>query len=153
VSDQFTSARGRKVVSRASAEELGNVSHLVVNGEHQRIVAVVVGKRRQARLIDWHDLSRFGPDAIMVTDEKALREPKDEREQAAASGELELLGRRALSDFGNTLGEVDDVIFDPDTGALETVLVGKDEHAAASLLGAGSFAAILHLRVDETAQV
>jgi len=31
---------------------------------------VVVGKRRKARLIDWQDLSGFGPDAIMVADEK-----------------------------------------------------------------------------------
>jgi len=150
MSDQFTSARGRKVVSRSSAEELGTVSHLVINGEHQRIATVVVGKRRKARLIDWQDLSGFGPDAIMVADENALREPRDEREQAATAGELELLGRRALSDFGNRLGQVDEVTFDPDTGALETILVGEDEYPAASLLGAGSFAVIIHLLVDET---
>jgi uncharacterized protein YrrD len=150
MSDQFTSARGRKVVSRSSAEELGTVSYLVVNGEHQRIATVVVGKRRKARLIDWQDLSGFGPDAIMVAAENALREPRNEREQAAASGELQLLGRRALSDVGNTLGTVDDVIFDPGTGALETILVGDDEHPATSLLGAGSFAVILHLPVAET---
>jgi sporulation protein YlmC with PRC-barrel domain len=150
VSDRFTSAQGRKVVSRGSAEELGTVSHLVVNGEQRRIVTVVVGKRRKARLVDWPDVSGFGPDAIMVADEKTLREPKDERDQAAASGKLELLGRRALSDLGNRLGEVTDVTFDPDTGAVETILVGKDEHPAASLLGAGSFAVILHLGDDET---
>jgi sporulation protein YlmC with PRC-barrel domain len=123
---------------------------MVVNGDQRSIVSVVVGKRRKARLVDWQDVSGFGPDAIMIADDKALREPRDDREQAAASGDLELLGRRALSDSGNRLGEVTDVTFDPDTGAVETILVGKDEHPAASLMGAGSFAVILHLGDDET---
>jgi sporulation protein YlmC with PRC-barrel domain len=150
MSDQFTAARGRKVVSRASAEELGNVSHMVVDAEQRRIVAVVVGKRRKARLVEWEGFTGFGPDAVMVADESSLREPRDEREQAAASGELELLGRPVLSDLGNLLGEIGDVGFDPETGALETILVGEDNQPATSLVGVGSFAVILHL--NETAE-
>ena len=148
MSDRFTAAQGRKVVSRTTAEELGTVRHLVVDGEQRRIVSVVVGRRRKASLVDWQDLSGFGPDAIMVADEAALRDPVGRHERAAVSGALELRGRRALSDLGNVLGQVDDVIFEPDTGVLETILVGEDEHPAASLLGAGSFAVILNLRVD-----
>ena len=63
-------------------------------------------------------------------------------------GKLELLGKRALSDMGNDLGMVSDVVFDPATGALETLLLGDREQPAASLLGAGSFAAIVTAPAD-----
>ena len=35
MSDRFAAAAGRKVVSRASAEELGKLTHLVVEAEHR----------------------------------------------------------------------------------------------------------------------
>jgi uncharacterized protein YrrD len=147
MSERFTAVHGRKVVSRASAEELGTVSHLLVDTQRRRVVSLVVGKRRNAQLVDWEDLSGLGADAVMVSDEASLREPRDEREQAAVHGHLELIGRRALSDLGNELGKIHDVTFDADSGALETITVGDHEEPANSLLGAGSYAVIL--RVDD----
>jgi uncharacterized protein YrrD len=143
VSERFSAVHGRKVVSRASAEELGTVNHLVVDTKARRVVSLVVGKRRNAKLVDWEALSGLGADAVMVTDEASLREPRDDGDEAAARGHLELLGRRALSDQGNELGKIDDVSFDPENGVLEAIVVGDDEHPASSLLGAGSYAVIL----------
>jgi uncharacterized protein YrrD len=148
MSDRFTAAEGRKVVSRASAEELGNVTRFVVDAKQRRIVSLVIGKRRNARLVNWESLSGFGADAVMVTDEESLHEPQDDHEQAAANGDLELLGRRALSHLGNELGKIDDITFDPDTGALEAIIVDDHETPAGSLLGAGSYAVIL--RANDT---
>ena len=148
MSERFKAAQGRKVVSRASAEELGNVSHLVVDAQSRRIVSLVVGRRRNARLIDWEHVSGFGADAVMVDDEASLLEPRDEHDHAAARGQLDLLGRRALDDLGNELGEIDDVAFDAASGALETIIVGEHETPAEALLGAGSYAAILHAVED-----
>ena len=79
----------------------------------------------------------------MVVDEGALRPPADDRERAAGDGKLELLGKRALSERGNELGEIDDVTFDADTGALEELLIGDRRIPAGSLLGSGSYAAVL----------
>lgn len=143
MSEQFKAAEGRRVVSRASAEKLGTVSRLLVDADCRRIASVIVGKRRKARLIDWDSLSGFGADAVMVADEAALREPQDARDEAAVHGDLELLGRRVLSDAGNELGEIEDVIFDPQTGALEALVVGGEQEPAAAILGAGSYAVIL----------
>jgi sporulation protein YlmC with PRC-barrel domain len=56
---------------------------------------------------------------------------------------LELVGMRVLSDLGNDLGTISDVVFDPVTGVIETLVVGDREVPAASLLGVGSFAAIV----------
>jgi hypothetical protein len=75
---------------------LGPVSHLLVDARQRRIAAVVIGRGKKAQLIEWAHLSGFGPDAVMVLDEGALRPPSDDRERAAAEGKLELLGKRAL---------------------------------------------------------
>lgn len=143
MSDSFRRATGRKVISRASAQDLGAVSHLLVDVERREIVGVIIGRGKKARLVDWAQLSGFGPDAVMVGDEGALRPPADDRERAAADGRLELLGKRALTERGNELGKLDDVTFDPDTGGLEMLLISEQRVPAASLLGNGSYAAVL----------
>jgi sporulation protein YlmC with PRC-barrel domain len=79
----------------------------------------------------------------MVDDEGALRPPADDRERAAAEGKLELVGKRALSERGNELGELDDVTFDADSGVLEELVIGDRRVPAGSLLGSGSYAAVL----------
>jgi uncharacterized protein YrrD len=147
MSDSFSAAEGRKVVSRQSAEELGTVYHLVVDVSARHVTKLVVGKRRRARLVEWARLSGMGPDAAIVETDDALREPADEQERAAANGKLELLGKRALQDTGIELGKIDDVVFDPSSGELLQIVVGETEHPATLLLGAGSYAVVLSARV------
>jgi uncharacterized protein YrrD len=144
----FAAARGRRMVSRRSAEGLGELAHIVVDAAHQQIVWLVIGKGRKALLVDFDDVSGFGPDAVMIVDESALRTPRDDREQDAADGKLELLGRRALSDTGNDLGTVTDVVFDPVSGTIEALIIGEDERPGASLLGAGSYAVVVRAPAD-----
>ena len=143
MSDRFASASGRKVVSRASAEQLGKLSHLVVDVERRQVASLVVGKGRKALLVAWENVSGFGPDAVMVVDEGALRPPADDREAAAIEGSLALVGKRVLSERGNELGQIGDVTFDAHTGALEDLLIGDLHVPAGSLLGSGSYAAVL----------
>lgn len=143
MSESFKGSAGRRVVSRSSAREVGAVSHLLVDSQQRRIAAVVIGRGKKAQLVEWAKLSGFGPDAVMVVDEGALRPPADDRERAAVEGKLELVGKRALSERGNELGEVGDVTFDADTGALEELLIGDRRVPARSLLGSGSYAAVL----------
>ena len=122
---------------------MGAVSHLLVDAQQRQIAAVVIGRGKKAQLVEWAQLSGFGPDAVMVVDEGALRPPADDRERAAAEGKLELVGKRALSERGNELGQIDDVTFDADTGALEDLIIGDRRVPAGSLLGSGSYAAVL----------
>lgn len=152
MSDRFAAASGRKVVSRTSAEKLGNLAHVVVDVERAQVASLVVGKGRKALLVAWEQVSGFGPDAVVVGDESALHPPGDGRERAAADGKLELIGKRALSDMGNDLGTVSDVVFDPVTGVIETLVLGDREEPAASLLGAGSFAAIVRAPAESADQ-
>jgi sporulation protein YlmC with PRC-barrel domain len=143
MSERFTAASGRTLISRATAEGLGKLAHIVIDVKRGQVESLVVGKGRKALMIEWEQVNGFGPDAVIVADESALHEPRDDREQSAADGELELVGKRALSDVGNNLGTVTDVVFDQDTGAIESILVDDREQPAASLLGAGSFAVVV----------
>jgi len=143
MSERFAAASGRTVISRTTAEELGKLAHIVVDVKRGRVASLVVGEGRQALLIAWEQVSGFGPDALMIADEAALQEPRDDREQAAVDGKLELVGKQAISDAGNTLGAITDVVFDPDTGVIQRILLDDREQPASSLLGAGSFAVII----------
>ena len=98
MSERFAAVSGRKVVSRTSAEELGKRAHVVIDVQRCQVALLGVGKGRKALLIAWEQVSGFGPDAVMIADETALQEPRDDREQAAADGKLELVDKRALSD-------------------------------------------------------
>ena len=124
MSESFRDSLGRKVVSRASAQELGAVNHLLVDDQQRQVSVVVIGKGKKAQFVDWTSLSGFGPDAVMVEDESSLRVAADERERAAADGKLELVGKRSLTELGNELGPIDDVTFDAASGALEDLVIG-----------------------------
>lgn len=143
MTDSFKAAHGRKVVSRATAEALGELSHMVVDPSRRHVSAVVVQAKKHTYLVDWKHLSGFGPDAVMVESEEALRPPADDREQAALDGKLELVGKRALTERGNEKGSIADVEFDPESGELGPVLVGDERMPATDLLGVGSYAAVL----------
>lgn len=142
MSERFTAASGRRVVSRTSADELGRLAHIVIDVKRRQVASLVVGKGHNAVLIDWDQVSSFGPDAVMVADESALHEPRDQHEEDAVNGKLELTGKRALSVTGNALGAVTDVVFDADTGAIEAIMISDREAPPTSLRGAGSFALI-----------
>jgi sporulation protein YlmC with PRC-barrel domain len=148
MSDRFAAATGRKVVSRASAENLGALGHIVVDIKQHQVAWLVVGKGRKALVVAWDDVSGFGPDAVMVADESALHPPRDDREHAGAEGKLELVGKRVLSDKGDDLGTVSDIVFDPRTGSLETLVLGEREEPASALAGAGSFAVIVRVPAE-----
>jgi uncharacterized protein YrrD len=143
MSESFRQSVGRKVVSRASAKELGAVNHLLIDAQQREVAAIVIGRGKKARLVDWAQLSGFGPDAVMVIDEGALRPPVDGRERDGADGKLELVGKKALSERGNELGNIDDVTFDAQSGALEDLVIGERSVPAGALLGSGSYAAVL----------
>jgi sporulation protein YlmC with PRC-barrel domain len=148
MTDSFQRAAGRKVLSRASAQELGTVNHLLLDAQRPQITAVIIGKGKKAQLVEWAHLSGFGPDAVMVRDEAALRPPANDRERAAADGKLDLVGKRVLTEKGNGLGTVDDVSFDPDTGALTTVRIGDRETPADCVLGSGTYAIVVDASQD-----
>ena len=143
MTDSFRAAEGRKVVSRATAETVGVLRHLIIDAAGHQIVGLVVKEKRRSLLVDWEHVNGFGVDAVMVESEAVLRAPADDREHAAVKGTLDLVGKRALSEMGNERGSIVDVEFDPGSGVLGSVLIGDDRVPATVLLGVGSYAAVL----------
>jgi len=146
VSESLRSAAGRKVISRADARDLGVVGHLLVDAAERRVAAIVIGRGRKAQMIDWSQVTGFGPDAVMVTDDGAVRAPVDDRERAAVT--VEMVGRRLLTEHGTELGMLDDVTFDAATGTLEMLRTGDREIPAGSLLGNGPYAVVVDAGQD-----
>lgn len=133
---------GLKVVSRFSAEDAGTVKDVLVDARTQQVLALRVGKRH-AQLVDWSALTGLGPDAAVVGEEAALRDPADEREQAFLKGHLSLLGKRVLSEQGNDCGTIRDADLDETSGRLLAVHVEQGTIAASRLWSLGSFALVV----------
>ena len=152
MSESFRQAVGRKVVSRASAHELGTVAHLLVTVDCRQVSAIVLGRGKKAQFVDWSRVTGFGADAVMVSDETALRPAGDDRERAASNGKLELLAKRTLSECGNELGEIRDVVFDAATGTVDSLQVEERSVPADAVLGAGRYAVVLAASQDSQAQ-
>jgi uncharacterized protein YrrD len=141
---RLSEADGRPVVSRASAETIGELKHVAVDAGARRIVALhVAGGRRGARLVDWSGIVAFGPDGIVVDDDDAARPPADEREAAVASGKLDLDGRLVLSDGGDAIGAVADVEFDEATGGLRSIVTTEGPVEAERLRAIGPYCLIV----------
>jgi uncharacterized protein YrrD len=150
---RLTEADGRPVISRASAETVGELKHVVVDVGARRIASLhVAGGRRHPRMVDWSSIVGFGPDGIVVEDEDATRPPASDRETAVASGKLDLDGRLILSDGGDSLGTLTDLIFDEATGSLTGLVAGDTEHAAERLMAIGPYSVILRADPEGSAQ-
>lgn len=136
---------GRPVISRATAEDLGKVAHVVIDTASHAVPALVVGVGKKAQVVDWPALTGFGPDAVMVNDEAAVRSPSGAVEEATVAGRRSLLGARALTEDGVALGQITDANIDDATGQLIDVVIGDERIAADRLLGLGSYAAVLRV--------
>lgn len=141
---RLSEADGRPVISRASAETVGELKHVVVDVGARSISALhVAGGKRSAELVDWSEVAGFGPDGIVITDAGATRGPADSHEKAVVSGHLDLDGRLVLNDAGRSLGALEDVVFDETSGRIEAFVAGGEEHSADRLRAIGSYCVIL----------
>ena len=132
------------MISRDSAEQVGTLRHVVIDVAARRIVALHVdGRKKKSLLVDWSAITGFGPDAIVVESEDALRPPAEGGELEAASGKLNLDGRLALSEGGDALGVVTDIEFDEVSGAIECVVTEEGRYHATRLRAIGPYCVIL----------
>jgi uncharacterized protein YrrD len=140
---KYLDAIGQKVVSRATAETLGELGGLVVRPSTVAITALQVGTGRRARFVDWASITGVGTAAVVVDDEAHLREPHDEREKAMANGDLDPIGRLVLSTAGNGAGTVTDLEFDELHGELRVLHTTEGPVDAARLHVIGPYAVVV----------
>ena len=140
----FSQARKRAVVSTATATRVARVDGFVVLPGPARVALLRLGKvSGHGTLLAWEDVQGFGPDAVTVATDAVIRPPRDDLEQRAEDNDLDILGKRLLSEQGTELGTVTDVDFDPETGTVTSLITKTDTVAGQRLIGLGSYAAVV----------
>jgi len=136
----MTRALGRAVVSGDDASTIGSVRAMVVDKAGRRIEALHVnGRARRAQLLDWDDIAAFGPDAVITRRSAALHDVVDDLQEDMVRGRITVLGGRVLGADGFERGRVDDVAFDPRTGQLAELTVGRERIPARAVRGLGHY--------------
>lgn len=139
---RFSAAKGRKVVSTSTAATVGQVHAFVVDPQADAVIALRLRKTSGGDALKWSDITGFGEDAVTVAQAELIAEAG-----AAVATRSEkahrVLGKRVLTVAGDELGEVDDVEFDPTTGAVTALVLDDGELARGRLVGVGSYAVVV----------
>lgn len=140
----FSQARKRDVVDTATATRIARVDGFVVLPGPARVALLRLGKVSGAgTLLAWDDVQGFGPDAVTVATDAVIRPARDALEQRAEDNDLEILGKRVLTERGMELGTVTDVDFDPETGSITTLITKTAAIVGERLIGLGGYAAVV----------
>ncbi|MGH3836981.1 MAG: PRC-barrel domain-containing protein [Pseudonocardiaceae bacterium] len=140
----FSQARKREVVNTTTATRVARVDGFVVLPGPARVALLRLSKVSGAgTLLAWDDLQGFGPDAVTVATDAVIRPARDALEQRAEDNDLEILGKRVLTERGMELSTVTDVDFDPETGAVTTLITKTETIAGDRLIGLGGYAVVV----------
>ncbi|HCW51149.1 MAG TPA: hypothetical protein DGR79_03645 [Clostridiales bacterium] len=110
---------GLPVVETGSGRVLGRVKDLAFDLGRGRLEGLVVGTGRGEAFLPFDDVKSLGEAAVMVETGTVLapgRRP--DRAESSPDGTDYPLGKKVLTRDGRVLGTIDDVIFDPDSGAV-----------------------------------
>ncbi len=140
----FSQARKREVVNTTTATRVARVDGFVVLPGPARVALLRLSKVSGAgTLLAWDDLQGFGPDAVTVATDAVIRPARDALEQRAEDNDLEILGKRVPTERGMELSTVTDVDFDPETGAVTTLITKTETIAGDRLIGLGGYAVVV----------
>lgn len=138
---------GRKVVSTTTADTVGAVGELLVDPRNRTVAGLQIKKSKTGDALLWSGISTFGTDAVTVDSADRIVEIGTEESLSELDGKAHrVIGKRALSTAGVDLGTVDDVEFDPETGAVMSVIVDAVSIEGRTLTGIGSYAVVLDHR-------
>jgi sporulation protein YlmC with PRC-barrel domain len=138
----FSEGTGQQVVSTETAQTVGKVKHFVVDPVRRQVVALTLKKTDHGDTLRWTDLTAFGADAVTVTSADKITEMPEDVAHLATK-DRRLLGRRVLTVEGDEIGSVDDVEFDPATGAVINLIVKDAQIPGVRLVGAGTYAVVV----------
>lgn len=138
---RMSDVSGRKVMDVTAAEDIGSVVAPIIQGEPARLAGFRVKGDRP--VLGWDDIRGVGADAVTVDGPDVIREASTDPESRATGIPIDPIGIRVLDEDGVELGTLDDIEFDPSTGAIEEFLVSGTTHRADRFLGIGDYALVL----------
>lgn len=108
---------GQRVLARDNGQLLGSLRRVMLDPEGPSVTAAQLdGGGGGTSIIDWPSVASIGSDAVMVEHAAAAREPHGERERQLLAGRLELDGKLVLTEMGDSLGALQDIEFERDSG-------------------------------------
>jgi sporulation protein YlmC with PRC-barrel domain len=139
----FSEAVGRTVLSTGTAETVGTVAGFLVDPATAQVVAIRLRKTSgSGDTLHWPDLTSFGTDNVTVPSADAITNATGTAADLDTKN-AELLGKRLLTDAGNEIGTVDDIDFDPASGAVISLQTRNGPVYGDRLIGCGSYAVIV----------
>lgn len=132
---------GHPVISAEDARPAGQVAGLGIDPRTRRITELYLRDAKSGGdSVPWTLVRGMGPDAVIV-DTAAATEAV--RGGSHSRADKKLLGKRVLTEYGEDIGTLTDITFDPDTGSVGDLHVGREQFPGSRLVGLGSYALIL----------
>jgi uncharacterized protein YrrD len=101
---------GRKVVSRATANKLGQVHDLIINPVAGRLAGLSVKLEDEGvPLVACDEIYSFGPDAVMINNDRSALPPENSPLKDLPFAMNKLVGAEVITEDGKILGQVANV--------------------------------------------
>jgi uncharacterized protein YrrD len=113
---------GKPVVSASTGDVLADVKDVIYSAGEGRLLGFSLNKRGflagpAKDVLPWAQVSAVGRDAVMVDGPESLVGPKDARpEVGSPAPNRNVIGNAVMSDAGQELGKVTDLVVDTDHG-------------------------------------
>jgi sporulation protein YlmC with PRC-barrel domain len=110
-------------MSASTAQLVGSIGRLLVEPASGRVVAAgIEGAVGPATVLAWDSVSAIGPDAVMIESFDQLTEPGGQP-SGALTDLYELNGRPVLTERGDSMGRLEDVEVDEESGRVVGLVV------------------------------
>lgn len=135
---------GRRVVAADDATEIGQIKHLVLSRDARHVDAIhVSGKKKNADLVPWDDVSSIGHDAVMVTSATSAHQPSSGTDTEFVRGNVAIMGARVLDTEGYEIATVTDLEFDGESGDIVSVTTSAGRIEPNRIRSIGTFALVV----------
>ncbi|MGE6738456.1 PRC-barrel domain-containing protein, partial [Streptomyces sp. NPDC059900] len=114
---------GLSVVSAEDALPAGEVAGLGIDPRTRRITELYLKNAKSGDSVPWTQVRGMGPDAVIV--DTAADDAGHSSSHSRAHKRL--LGKRVLTEYGEDIGTLTELTFDPDTGTVGDLYIGRDQ--------------------------
>ncbi|WP_409056271.1 PRC-barrel domain-containing protein [Streptomyces sp. SYP-A7185] len=132
---------GHPVISAEDARPAGEVAGLGIDARTRRITELYLKGSKSGDSVPWTRVRGMGPDAVIIDTTAAATEAG--HGEAHSRALKRLLGLRVLTEYGEDIGTLSDITFDPETGTVGDLYVGREQLPGSRLVGLGSYALVV----------
>ncbi|MFG2651843.1 PRC-barrel domain-containing protein [Streptomyces sp. NPDC048436] len=133
---------GHPVISAEDARPAGAVAGLGIDPATCRVTELYLRDAKQSGdSVPWAQVRGVGPDAVIIDTAAA-----GDHGPSHSRARKKLLGKRILTEYGEDIGTLTDLTFDPETGGIGDLHIGHEQVPGSLLLGLGSYALVIGAR-------